>query len=106
MRRTMSDATPDSISIEITRRDVEHVLSRFQVRLTDDDGTSTEHEVTLSRAEWERFGDGYRTPEALIEASCRFLLEREPKEAILPAFDLGEITRYFPSFPREIAPRG
>lgn len=106
MRRTMSDAAPSPTAIEITRRDVEHVLSRFRVRLTDDDGSSTEHDVTLSRAEWERFGDGYRTPEALVEASCRFLLEREPKEQILRSFDLDEITRYFPSFPVEIDGRG
>ena len=93
-------------SIEIARSDVENLLSRFHVRLTDADGSSTEHDVTVSRAEWERFGNGYRTPEALVEASFRFLLEREPKEQILAAFDLGQITRYFPSYPHDIVSRG
>ena len=93
-------------SIEIARSDVENLLSRFHVRLADDDGTSTEHDVTVSRAEWERFGVGYRTPEQLVEASFRFLLERESKEQILAAFDLGQITRYFPSYPHDIVSPG
>ena len=115
MRPAMSpDATdltgpgddPTTTAIAIDRSDVENVLSRFHVRLTDGDGTSTEHDVTVSRAEWERFGVGYRTPEELVEASFRFLLEREPKEQILAAFDLGQITRYFPSYPHDIVPPG
>ena len=91
-------------TIEISRTDVENVLSRFTVRLSDPDGSATTHVVTVSRGDWERFGDGYRTPEALVEASFRFLLDREPKEQILPTFDLGQITRYFPSYARDIAP--
>jgi hypothetical protein len=98
--------TDDGTRIEISRSDVENVLSRFQVRLRDPDGSTSDHDVTLSRAEWERFGVGYRTPEALVEASFRFLLEREAKEQILGAFSLGEISRHFPSFPRDIATPG
>jgi len=93
-------------SIEIERSDVENVLSRFHVRLTDGDGTSSEHDVTVSRAEWERFGTGYRTPEELVEASFQFLLDREPKEEILAAFGLGQITRYFPSYTHDIVSPG
>jgi hypothetical protein len=98
-----TDRTTDEPQIEIARSDVENVLSRFRVRLRDADGSVTEHDVTVSRADWERFGAGYRTPEALVEASFRFLLERETKEQILGSFDLGQITRSFPSFPRDIA---
>jgi hypothetical protein len=97
-----SDDPSATISIEIDRSDVENLLSRFHVRLTDGGGNSTEHDVTVSRAEWERFGVGYRTPEELVEASFRFLLEREAKEQILAAFDLGQISRYFPSYPHDI----
>lgn len=99
----MPDGTADATQIEIARNDVEHLLSRFHVRLRDADGSTTEHDVTVSRADWERFGIGYPTAEALVEASFRFLLEREPKEQILGVFDLGLITLYFPSFPRDIA---
>ena len=67
-------------------------------------GSTSLYDVDVSRAEWERFGAGYRTPEALIEASFRFLLAREPKEQILGAFALGQIARYFPSYPRDIEP--
>jgi hypothetical protein len=102
----VSDSPTPATSIEIDRSDVENLLSRFHVRLTDGDGSWTEHDVTVSRAEWERFGVGYRTPEELVEASFRFLLERESKEQILAAFDLGQITRYFPSYPHDIVPTG
>lgn len=109
MRPAMSPEATDApdgpstpTSIEIARSDVENLLSRFHVRLTDGDGTSTEHDVTVSRAEWERFGVACRTPEELVETSFRFLLEREPKEEILAAFGLGQITRYFPSYPHDI----
>jgi len=101
---TMPDDATAATLIEISRTDVENVLSVFHVRLRDADGSMTEHDVTVSRAEWERFGAGYRTPEALVESSFRFLLEREPKEQILATFDLGQITSYFPSFGRDIAP--
>lgn len=103
MHDDATDAT-DATVIDISRSDVENVLSRFGVRLIDADGSTTEHDVTMSRSEWERFGAGYRTPEALIEASFRFLLAREPKEQILGAFALGQIARYFPSYPRDIEP--
>ncbi len=94
---------PGTTRIEIDRSDVENLLSRLHVRLTDD-GSQTEHDVTVSRADWERFGEGFSTPEALVEASMRFLLEREPKEQIMAAFDLGQIPRYFPSYARDIVP--
>lgn len=103
MHDDATDAT-DATVIDISRSDVENVLSRFRVRLIDADGSTTEHDVTMSRAEWERFGAGYRTPEALIEASFRFLLAREPKEQIFGAFALGQIARYFPSYARDIEP--
>lgn len=106
----MYDGTTDAAGgadrvtrIEIARSDVENVLSRFEVRVHDPDGSTSEHDVTVSRADWERFGVGYRTPEALVEASFRFLLKREPKEQILCSFDLGQIAGFFPSFPRDIA---
>ena len=43
--------------------------------------------------------------EDLIRRSFEFLLEREPKEAILRSFDLSVIARYFPEYEAEIARR-
>jgi hypothetical protein len=45
---------------------------------------------------------GMHTPERLIEAAFRFLLDREPKESILRRFDVSVIARYFPEFEREL----
>ena len=42
--------------IAVTTVDVEHLASRFDVRVTDDDGSATEHDVTLSAADHERLG--------------------------------------------------
>jgi len=52
-------------------------------------------------ADLGRFDDG-RSPEELIEASFRFLLDREPKESILGRFGLGVISQYFPDYPSRI----
>lgn len=74
---------------------------RYRV-VVRDRGSETEHVVTLTDAIAERYAPG-QAPEALIEASFEFLLEREPKESILREFDLPVIERYFPEYPRKIA---
>ena len=68
--------------IEVARTDVEQFLSKFSVQVTDDASTSS-HVVTLSGADWDRLGTGYRSPEMFVEACFTFLLQREPKEQIL-----------------------
>ena len=52
-----------------------------------------------------RLGGGAADPVALLTASFAYLLEREPREAILGQFDLADIERYFPAYPREIGAR-
>lgn len=64
----------------------------------------TRHEVEVTRAALDRFGGGTGA-ERLLEESFRFLLEREPKEAILRRFEISEIARYFPEYPAEIRKR-
>jgi hypothetical protein len=68
------------------------------------DGGASEHEVTLDRATLDDLAPG-ATPEALVEASFRFLLEREPPESILRRFELPIIGRYFADYPDEIRRR-
>ena len=65
-------------------------------------GSSTTHEVSVDPSEAEKLAGGHDTAR-LVEASFRFLLEREPKESILPRFDLSVITRYFPDYPSRIS---
>lgn len=57
----------------------------------------THHRVTLPLDEAQRLGGG-RTPEELVEAAFRFLLDHEPKESILKRFDFAVIGGYFPEF--------
>ena len=77
--------------IEVARTDVEQFLSKFLVRVTEDDSTSS-HSVTLSGADWDRLGTGYRSPEMFVEACFTFLLQHEPKEQILASFDVVFVT--------------
>jgi len=63
-----------------------------------EDGTETRHEVTFSAEDAGRWGKLGASPAQGVEAAMRFLLDREPKESILAAFDIGVIQRYFPEF--------
>ena len=74
--------------------------SKYRVTV-EEDGTRTEHEVTASPGDLARYGPGVQ-PEQVLKASFEFLLEREPKEAILSRFDLPTIERYFPEYPQKI----
>ena len=67
--------------------------------------SQTQHEVTLSRRAYEQLTGGRVPPEALVRESFGFLLEREPKEAILRRFDLSVIGRYFSEFEAELRRR-
>lgn len=72
----------------------------FRVVISDGRSTS-EHQVTLGEGDQARIPDG-STGADLVEASFRFLLDREPKESILSSFELGVISRYFPEYDDEI----
>jgi len=72
----------------------------FGVIVRDAKG-ETRHRVTMSNKTHERLTGGRSSPEHCVEAAFEFLLEREPKESILPRFDLTVISRYFPEFERE-----
>jgi hypothetical protein len=90
-----------AISVQKTELDDRY---QFLVTVKDPRG-ETQHEVSLRKADYERLAGGRASPEALVTASFRFLLEREPKESILRRFDLTVIGRYFPEYEREIAGR-
>jgi len=67
-------------------------------------GGSTRHAVRVDAAALDRFGGGV-TAERLLEESFGFLLEREPKEAILRRFEISVIGRYFSEYAGEIRRR-
>ena len=75
-------------------------IDTYRVNVSDEQSATT-HEVTADPGDIDRFGEGAGA-EWLIEASFRFLLDREPKESILSRFDLADIERYFPEFAEHI----
>lgn len=68
---------------------------------SNDDG----YVVGVSRADLARLTPGYDEPVELVEASFRFLLEREPTSSILRDFAISDIARYFHNYPDEIIRR-
>ncbi len=69
----------------------------FLVQITDHGGTS-EHEVNVDEEYWRDLTEEEMEPEQLVREAFSFLLEREPKEAVMNEFDLRDIAGYFPDF--------
>lgn len=69
----------------------------FEVSVQEASG-HTAHRVTLSRSDRARVCPQGTDACRCIEAAFRFLLDREPKEAILRRFNLMRIADYFPDF--------
>jgi hypothetical protein len=69
----------------------------FDVVVRDARGESRHH-VTIEADEAERWAKLGAVPCACVKAAMQFLLDREPKESILSAFDMRVIRRYFPEF--------
>ncbi len=78
-------------------------ISDEQWLVTVEGITTTKHRVGLSSEILHRIGGGTLTADAVLDASFRFLLDREPNTAILPMFDLMLIGQYFPEYEKEIA---
>lgn len=57
-----------------------------------------EYLVNLDDAYWQDLTGGKIDKDELIRRSFEFLLEREPKESILPRFHLKVISHYFPEY--------
>lgn len=77
--------------------------SKYRVTV-EQQGSRSTHEVTVRPDALARYAPG-KSAEWLLRASFEFLLEREPKEAILGRFDLPIIERYFPEYRRVIQSR-
>ena len=81
--------------------EVEHISGdRWLVKVAGD--TTTQHTVSVTKSDLHRLGGPATTAEKLLNASFRFLLEREPNTSILSQFELPLIGRYFPEYEREI----
>jgi len=69
----------------------------FDVLVRDARGESR-HRVTIEAGEAERWAKLGAEPSDCVKAAMQFLIDREPKESILSAFDTRVIRRYFPEF--------
>lgn len=78
--------------------------NQYRVKV-EDGGSSSRHEVAVTPEQVARYAGAGIAAEKLLEASFEFLLEREPKEAILPRFDLAVIEHYYPDYARRIRER-
>lgn len=83
---------------DITVREV--AANQYEVTVVQG-GTSTTHNVSLDADDLEGLA-GDPSGSGLVEASFRFLLDREPKESILRDFELSVISRYFPEYREKI----
>jgi hypothetical protein len=87
-------------NIDVVRKPGDDPLA-FDVTIREGKSESR-HRVTMAQATCTKLTGGDHTPEQCIDAAFRFLLDREPKEAILGRFDVSVISRYFPEFEREL----
>ena len=69
----------------------------FDVIVRDGRGESR-HRVTIEADEAERWAKFGAEPSRCVEAVMLFLIDREPKESILSAFDMCVVRRYFAEF--------
>ncbi|HET7677016.1 MAG TPA: hypothetical protein VFK38_04120 [Candidatus Limnocylindrales bacterium] len=60
--------------------------------------SATHHQVRVMVEHLDRYLPGSTDPEPLVRESFTFLLEREPKSAILHEFGILDIGRYFPDY--------
>ena len=95
----MHESTPISVRCEPTDDGW-----RCSVTVGDDPAATT-HEVTVRSDAFAELAPAGVDVERLVHASFAFLLEREPRESILRAFDLPVISRYFPDYEQEIPRR-
>lgn len=73
---------------------------RYGVTIVES-GSKTVHEVTAARKHVELLC-GDCDPTRVVEASIRFLLDRESKESIMSRFDLDIIAQFFPEYPTAV----
>jgi hypothetical protein len=76
------------------------------VSIDDGRGTSAHHVTVATEDATDLAAVADQSDvERLVYETIAFLLEREPKESILSAFDLTVVGRYFPEFEAEIRSR-
>lgn len=97
----MADFNEDFDGIRITEINQSEKGWTFLVELGHGDNL-IEYYVDLDRDYWTQLTSGRLEPARLIEATFKFLLEKEPKEMIMKKFNLNNVTKFFPQYEYEI----
>jgi len=87
--------------VEIELEKIEEDPWVFQVTLLEDDTNLGEYVVSMSGEEYRRYA-GSEEPGEVVQASLRFLLDREAPEMILDRFSLSQIEGFFPEYPSKL----
>lgn len=77
----------------------------YQVSVFDA-GKRHSYNVTLSFQDYDHWSKGAIPPSKVVEKAFKFLLEREPANAIMSKFDCSVIRRYFPEVDTELPKMG
>jgi hypothetical protein len=70
---------------------------RFDVTI-DSAGVRTSHEVTMSHADYERWGDEGVSPSAVVRRCVELLLNRVAQRDLMPTFDVRQAVQLYPAF--------
>ena len=73
----------------------------YQVTVFDA-GRRHRYDVTLSFQDYDHWSHGSIPPSKVVEKAFKFLLQREPADAIMSKFDCSVIRRYFPEVDTEL----
>lgn len=65
-------------------------------------GETYDYNVTLSWSDYDLWSHGRVSPEKVVQAAFRYLLERETAADILTKFDCSVIRRFFPDVDSEL----
>lgn len=84
--------------MEIVIEQLQEEPWQFAVGLREVDENLGDYLVSMSEDEYVKYGQGAE-PGDVIQATFRFLLEREEPEMIMDRFCLHDIIEYFPEYP-------
>ena len=82
--------------IPIKKTDSNH----FSIKISNN--TITTHNIILDDDDYFKYSLKNISREKLVEASFKFLLDREPNTSILENFNLKIINNYFPEYNKKI----
>jgi len=89
------------MQIDVDKIEEDNKQYVFEV-LLDENDQKPPFTVTVNKDYYKKLTDEKVSPEELVEKSFVFLVEREPKEAIMIEFNLEVISKYFPEYEEEV----